>query len=285
MNNRQNGRRRGRGGQQPRGGGQGPHSNSRLDNRQRGNAAQLLEKYKTLARDAQMQGDRVNTEYYLQFADHYFRVLSENRSRFEEQRRTQGGDGQDYGSEDENEPQRGYNQRDFADDWDDEDGGEPETVREQPARAAGRERGDQPRDGQRETQAQPRGDGQPQGRGEGQRRFRERRPDIQPRANGANGADAAHAPAEAAPPPPSPPSPRASSSTACPRRSSPPRPSRWSAWKAPRSSPAKWAARRPPPSAAARASPRPHPTPPPSRRDLTGAGVRPMGDGSDPIAG
>jgi len=32
-----------------------------------------------------MQGDRVNTEYYLQFADHYFRVLSESRSRFEEQ--------------------------------------------------------------------------------------------------------------------------------------------------------------------------------------------------------
>src|SRR4051812_10198104 len=33
-----------------------------------------------------MQGDRVTAEYYLQFADHYFRVLSENRQRFEEQR-------------------------------------------------------------------------------------------------------------------------------------------------------------------------------------------------------
>src|SRR5690606_2268423 len=40
---------------------------------------------KNLARDAQMQGDRVNTEYYLQFADHYFRVLAETRARFEEQ--------------------------------------------------------------------------------------------------------------------------------------------------------------------------------------------------------
>ena len=58
---------------------------NRQDNRQRGNAAQLLEKYKTLARDAQLAGDRVQTEYYLQYADHYFRVLEENRSRYEEQ--------------------------------------------------------------------------------------------------------------------------------------------------------------------------------------------------------
>ena len=38
-----------------------------------------------------MQGDRVNPEYYLQFADHYFRVLAETRSRFEENRRQNGG--------------------------------------------------------------------------------------------------------------------------------------------------------------------------------------------------
>ena len=86
INNRQNGRRRGRGGQRSQGGnpGRGTDNGNRIDNRARGNAAQLLEKYKTLARDAQMQGDRVNTEYYLQFADHYFRVLAETRSRFEE---------------------------------------------------------------------------------------------------------------------------------------------------------------------------------------------------------
>jgi hypothetical protein len=69
----------------PGGGGNSPDRGNRIDNRARGNAAQLLEKYKALARDAQMQGDRVNTEYYLQFADHYFRVLSESRARFEEQ--------------------------------------------------------------------------------------------------------------------------------------------------------------------------------------------------------
>src|SRR5436309_4221470 len=85
INNRQGGRRRGRGGQ---GGGRnlgGGQPGNRQDNRQRGNAAQLLEKYKSMARDAQLAGDRVQTEYYLQFADHYYRVLGENRSRFEEQ--------------------------------------------------------------------------------------------------------------------------------------------------------------------------------------------------------
>jgi len=64
---------------------QGNTGGNRQDNRQRGNAAQLLEKYKSLARDAQLAGDRVQTEYYLQYADHYFRVLEDSRSRFDEQ--------------------------------------------------------------------------------------------------------------------------------------------------------------------------------------------------------
>ncbi|MEA1014602.1 DUF4167 domain-containing protein [Sphingosinicella sp. LY1275] len=85
INNRQNGRRRGRGGG-PRSPGSVPSQGNRQDNRSRGNAAQLHEKYKALARDTQLAGDRVQTEYYLQFADHYFRVLNETRARFEEQR-------------------------------------------------------------------------------------------------------------------------------------------------------------------------------------------------------
>jgi len=89
INNRQGGRRRGRGGQRPQGM-PGRNEGNRQDNRQRGNAAQLLEKYKAMARDAQLAGDRVQTEYYLQFADHYFRVLGESRVRFEEQRRGDG---------------------------------------------------------------------------------------------------------------------------------------------------------------------------------------------------
>ncbi|HYZ48364.1 MAG TPA: DUF4167 domain-containing protein [Sphingomonas sp.] len=88
INNRQGGgRRRGRGGQRPQGNPGQPGGGNRIDNRARGNAQQLHEKYKNLARDSQMAGDRVTTEYYLQFADHYFRVLNETRARFEDQRR------------------------------------------------------------------------------------------------------------------------------------------------------------------------------------------------------
>ena len=101
INNRQGGRRRGRGGQRPQG--MPGNSGGNRDTRNRGNAAQLLEKYKGLARDAQLAGDRVQTEYYLQFADHYFRVLEENRSRFEEQnqRRRRDDDDDDDDGDDE----------------------------------------------------------------------------------------------------------------------------------------------------------------------------------------
>ena len=100
INNRQGGRRRGRGGQ---GGGRnlGGQPGNRQDNRQRGNAAQLLEKYKSMARDAQLAGDRVQTEYFLQYADHYFRVLSVNRSRFEEQDRQRRPRDEEYDGDDE----------------------------------------------------------------------------------------------------------------------------------------------------------------------------------------
>ena len=97
INQRQGGRRRGRGGQ--RGQNLGGQPGNRQDNRQRGNAAQLLEKYKSLARDAQLAGDRVQTEYYLQYADHYFRILSENRARFEDQRRQRDDSDEDEGEE------------------------------------------------------------------------------------------------------------------------------------------------------------------------------------------
>ena len=118
INNRQGGRRRGRGGQRPQNLGGRPDGN-RQDNRQRGNAAQLLEKYKSMARDAQLGGDRVQTEYYLQYADHYYRVLGESRARFEEQRRQRGDggdDGDEYDGDEEmaegGDEQRQQNQRD-----------------------------------------------------------------------------------------------------------------------------------------------------------------------------
>ena len=55
-----------------------------------------------MARDAQLAGDRVQSEYFLQFADHYFRVLDEGRARFEEQRRQRGDDSSDDSDNDGN---------------------------------------------------------------------------------------------------------------------------------------------------------------------------------------
>jgi hypothetical protein len=46
----------------------------------------MLEKYKKLAQDAHHNGDRVQMEYYLQFADHYFRVIADNKARQDEGR-------------------------------------------------------------------------------------------------------------------------------------------------------------------------------------------------------
>jgi hypothetical protein len=106
--NRNNNRRRGR---NNRGGGQGGGGNqgNRIDSRARGNAPQLLEKYRKLAHDASLNGDRVQTEYYLQYADHYFRVVADSRVQRDEQRprheRAEGGrdQQQEYDYEDSEE--------------------------------------------------------------------------------------------------------------------------------------------------------------------------------------
>ncbi len=50
----------------------------------------MLDKYKKLAQDAQHNGDRVQMEYYLQFADHYLRVISDNKARMDEARTKRG---------------------------------------------------------------------------------------------------------------------------------------------------------------------------------------------------
>ena len=165
INNRQGGRRRGRGGS----GGGPPRSNNpgpgnRQDNRQRGNAAQLLEKYKGLARDAQMQGDRVLTETYLQYADHYFRTLNEGRVRYEEHKRSR----DDYADEDEGDENEGA--RDAAE----RDGGDEPEPREEIHR-------DEPR--RDEIRHQGRDDGRGEGRGDRSERngeFRSRRPRGRP---------------------------------------------------------------------------------------------------------
>lgn len=89
LNNRQPGRRgRSRNTnsrpQSNRGG--GSDRDNRIDSRARGNAVQMLDKFKKMAQDAQVNGDRVQAEYYHQFADHYFRVNADTIARREEQR-------------------------------------------------------------------------------------------------------------------------------------------------------------------------------------------------------
>jgi len=72
------------------------------EQRPRGNAQQLMEKYLQLARDSTMQGDRVLAENYFQHADHYYRVLN---ARFE-----QNGQPQRNGQGQNNDRQGNYNQ-------------------------------------------------------------------------------------------------------------------------------------------------------------------------------
>ena len=101
-NNNRNNRRRGRG-NRSQGNGNGSQLN-RIDSRARGNAPQMLDKYKKLAQDAHHNGDRVQMEYYLQFADHYFRVIADNKARQDEARGGRRGDdrdqAEDYGDDD-----------------------------------------------------------------------------------------------------------------------------------------------------------------------------------------
>jgi hypothetical protein len=175
INNRQNGRRRGRGGERvPNAPNRGPNPNQRPDNRARGNAAQLHEKYKALARDLQMQGDRVTAEYYLQFADHYFRVLSENRARFEEQRPRR-----------EWQQNEGYEAAEGGDEAFEGEEGERETQHE-PSRGHGEQRGDEQR-----YAAQPNGEARYEDRDNRQRdndaRYGDR--DDRPRGNGRDNGD------------------------------------------------------------------------------------------------
>jgi len=126
----------------------GRSDGNRQDNRQRGNAAQLLEKYKALARDMQLAGDRVQTEYYLQFADHYFRVLEEGRSRFEDQDQRRRRDQDDDEGGDESASADNQNN-------DDDD---REEQRPAPRRERTRQDGNRPEGNRPEGERQPRGD-------------------------------------------------------------------------------------------------------------------------------
>ncbi len=141
-NNRGNNRRRGRGNNNNRQQGGGQNVN-RIDSRARGNAPQLLEKYRKLAHDAHLNGDRVQEEYYLQFADHYFRVLADQRVRQEEQRSRRDERWQEGG-----EPDRDRDDGEYGSEY----GSDDYTAYDQPHR---REREDRPQRGDdRPTQSE-----------------------------------------------------------------------------------------------------------------------------------
>ena len=55
----------------------------------RGTPQQVIDKYQTLARDAQLSGDRVAAENFLQHAEHYVRLLSEAQKEIEARREQQ----------------------------------------------------------------------------------------------------------------------------------------------------------------------------------------------------
>lgn len=64
------------GGQQRRHSRNHTYESNGPDVKVRGTAQQVLDKYLQLARDAQSGGDRVRAEAYLQFAEHYYRIIS-----------------------------------------------------------------------------------------------------------------------------------------------------------------------------------------------------------------
>ena len=142
-NSNNNNRRRGRGNNRPQGGGQ---QLNRIDSRARGNAPQMLEKYRKLAHDAHLNGDRVQEETYLQFADHYFRVISDARVRQEEPR-TPRAPGERWQEGSEGEREDGENSGDFAEDGEYSSYDRPQYNRvERPERAERPERTERPRD-------------------------------------------------------------------------------------------------------------------------------------------
>lgn len=149
--NNNNNRRRGRGNRNQSGGGSGGgNQGNRIDSRARGNAPQMLDKFKKLAQDAQHNDDRVQAEYYLQFADHYFRVIADNRTRLEEPRGARR-DQDEFDGEDETESddRNRYDSRDFGRDGNRDAGRDVERepnrdAQREPARDTGRDSGRDP---------------------------------------------------------------------------------------------------------------------------------------------
>jgi hypothetical protein len=79
------------------------------DGKVRGTPQQIIDKYQALARDAQVAGDRVAAESYLQHSEHYSRLLGEAQRQQAENRQNERGDDQQRG--DDQGQQRGDDQQ------------------------------------------------------------------------------------------------------------------------------------------------------------------------------
>ena len=71
-----------------------PGGYKNFNNRNRGNVSQQYNKYLKLAKEASRSGDRIQSEYYYQFTDHYYRIMVElginieENTNFEEQKQS-----------------------------------------------------------------------------------------------------------------------------------------------------------------------------------------------------
>ena len=56
----------------------------RKNNRNNGNVEKLISKYNELAREALSNGDKILSENYYQFADHFLRIFTEQKEKIKE---------------------------------------------------------------------------------------------------------------------------------------------------------------------------------------------------------
>ena len=121
----------------------------------RGTPQQIIDKYMLLARDAQLGGDRVAAENFLQHAEHYTRMLSEAQRELAREAETR---------RDQHQPGGGQNRRaDQRDDAEPGMNGETGTEGE-----GGERRADSRNENRNENRGDNRGEGQ--GNGQGNRR-------------------------------------------------------------------------------------------------------------------
>lgn len=137
--------------------------------RQRKHAQNMREKYLNQARDAQMGGDRVQAEYWLQHAEHYSRILNAINEMFAPTHPEGGEQGSNDMTGDETSEHAASPMMDGGEGGDSQSGQPPQRPYRQPRRPyQGQQQGEG--SGQDGQQGQPRGRGQ-------WRQPRERRPE------------------------------------------------------------------------------------------------------------